>query len=286
MIEHFNIKQLDLVFGKKINKAFQALDAGKSREEIQQELQQTVAVSNANFSVYKGEILVIMGLSGSGKSSLLRCLNGMNGRNIGKIRGQILFFDSNKNAKIDITQCPKSSLREIRKHQVSMVFQQFGLMPWRTVGENVAFPLEIQGIKHQERLKQVEEKLAIVGLEKWIDHYPHELSGGMQQRVGLARAFITQADVLLMDEPFSALDPLIRKQLKDEILDLQQKLKKTIVFVTHDFSEAIKIGSRIAIMDSGKILQIGQPQEIIENPACEIVKKFTEDIKASHVFLN
>ncbi|WP_186645021.1 quaternary amine ABC transporter ATP-binding protein [Fluviispira vulneris] len=286
MIEHFSIKQLDLVFGKKINKAFQALDAGKSREEIQQELQQTVAVSNANFIVYKGEILVIMGLSGSGKSSLLRCLNGMNGRNIGKIRGQILFFDSNKNEKIDITQCPKSSLREIRKHQVSMVFQQFGLMPWRTVAENVAFPLEIQGIKHQERLKQVEEKLAIVGLEKWKNHYPHELSGGMQQRVGLARAFITQAEVLLMDEPFSALDPLIRKQLQDEILDLQQKLKKTIVFVTHDFSEALKIGSRIAIMDSGKILQIGKPQEIIENPACANVKKFTEDIKASHVFLN
>ncbi|KAB8033269.1 ATP-binding cassette domain-containing protein [Fluviispira multicolorata] len=285
MIEHFKIEQLDLVFGKNSKKVFQALDAGQSREHIHQELKHVIAVQNVNFSVYKSEILVIMGLSGSGKSSLLRCLNGMNGRTIGKTRGQILYLDAETNQRINLIECPKNHLRKIRKHQVSMVFQQFGLMPWRTVSENVAFPLEIQGIKSTERIKQVEEKLEIVGLAKWKSHYPHELSGGMQQRVGLARAFVTQADVLLMDEPFSALDPLIRKQLQDEILELQQKFKKTIIFVTHDFSEAIKIGSRIAIMDAGKILQIGTPQDIIENPACENVKRFTEDIKGTHTFL-
>ena len=159
-----------------------------------------------------------------------------------------------------------------------MVFQQFALMPWKTVAQNVAYPLEIQNRKKSEIKEQVEEKLKLVGLSEWQHKYPHELSGGMQQRVGLARAFVTNADVLLMDEPFSALDPLHRKHLQEEILQLQYNLKKTIIFVTHDFSEAIRIGSRIAIMDSGRILQIGTAKDLIENPTCEIVKKFTKEI--------
>lgn len=276
--ECFNISHLDLVFGKNPNKAFSALDEGKSREQIHKELNQIVAVRKVSFTVYQGEILVIMGLSGSGKSSLLRCFNGMNGRTHGEVRGTIQFRDPTTKQLIDIIHCPKKELMGVRKNKISMVFQQFGLMPWRTVEENVAYPLEIQKVLPEEIKKQVSEKLHLVGLSEWKDKYPHELSGGMQQRVGLARAFVTDADVLLMDEPFSALDPLHRKHLQDEILQLQYNLKKTIIFVTHDFSEAIRIGSRIAIMDSGKILQIGTPKDLIEKPSCEIVKRFTSEV--------
>ncbi len=276
--ECFNISHLDLVFGKNPNKAFNALDAGKSRDQIHKELNQIVAVRKVSFKVYQGEILVIMGLSGSGKSSLLRCFNGMNGRSHGEVRGTIQFRDPSSQQLIDIIHCPKNELIGIRKNKISMVFQQFGLMPWRTVEENVAYPLEIQKIPIEEIKKQVAEKLHLVGLSEWKNKFPHELSGGMQQRVGLARAFVTDADVLLMDEPFSALDPLHRKHLQDEILQLQYNLKKTIIFVTHDFSEAIRIGSRIAIMDSGNILQIGTAKDLIDKPSCEIVRRFTSDV--------
>ncbi|APJ04772.1 ATP-binding cassette domain-containing protein [Silvanigrella aquatica] len=280
--ECFNIQNLDLVFGKKPKKAFEALDKGMNRDEIHQEWNQIVAVQNANFRVYQGEIFVIMGLSGSGKSSLLRCLNGMNGRSHGNIRGQILFIDPLTEQFVDISHCNNDLIMKIRKHKISMVFQQFGLMPWRTVEENVGYPLEIQKISPSEIKKQVAEKLILVGLSEWKDKFPHELSGGMQQRVGLARAFVTDADVLLMDEPFSALDPLHRKHLQEEILQLQIHLKKTIVFVTHDFSEALKIGTRIAIMEAGKILQIGVPKDLIDNPACEIVKHFTSEVQIAN----
>jgi glycine betaine/proline transport system ATP-binding protein len=276
--ECFNISHLDLVFGKNPDKAFTALDRGKTKEQIHNELNHVVAVRKANFTVYLGEILVIMGLSGSGKSSLLRCFNGMNGRTHGGIRGTIQFRDPTTQQLIDIIHCPHEELMDIRKHKISMVFQKFALMPWRTVEENVAYPLEIQKIEPTEINKQVNEKLKLVGLSEWKLKFPHELSGGMQQRVGLARAFVTDADILLMDEPFSALDPLHRKHLQEEILQLQYHLKKTIIFVTHDFSEAIRIGSRIAIMDCGKILQIGTANDLIDSPSCEIVRRFTSEV--------
>ncbi len=274
----FIISNLDLTFGKNSYRAFSALDSGKSREQIHKEINQIIAVRKVDLTVYHGEILVIMGFSGSGKSSLLRCFNGINGRDHGHIRGSIQFRDPTSHIVHDILYCPKNELMEIRKNKISMVFQQFALMPWKTVAQNVAYPLEIQNRKKSEIKEQVEEKLKLVGLSEWQHKYPHELSGGMQQRVGLARAFVTNADVLLMDEPFSALDPLHRKHLQEEILQLQYNLKKTIIFVTHDFSEAIRIGSRIAIMDSGRILQIGTAKDLIENPTCEIVKKFTKEI--------
>ena len=280
--ECFNVSHLDLVFGKFPDKAFTALDNGKTREQIHKELNQVVAVRKASFTVYQGEILVIMGLSGSGKSSLLRCLNGMNGRTHGDVRGTVQFRDPITQQLIDIIHCPQEELVGIRKHKIAMVFQQFGLMPWRTVEENVSYPLEIQKIAPEEIKKQVTEKLRLVGLSEWKSKFPHELSGGMQQRVGLARAFVTDADVLLMDEPFSALDPLHRKHLQEEILQLQYHLKKTIIFVTHDFSEAIRIGSRIAIMDSGKILQIGTAKDLMEKPSCEIVRRFTSEVTLTH----
>ncbi len=274
----FVISNLDLIFGKNSYRAFSALDAGKSREQIHKEINQVIAVRKVDLTVYHGEILVIMGFSGSGKSSLLRCFNGINGRDHGHIRGSIQFCDPSSHIVHDILYCPKKELLEIRKNKISMVFQQFALMPWKTVEQNVAYPLEIQQRKKVDIKEQVEEKLKLVGLLEWKHKYPHELSGGMQQRVGLARAFVTNADVLLMDEPFSALDPLHRKHLQEEILQLQFNLKKTIIFVTHDFSEAIRIGSRIAIMDAGRILQIGTAKDLIENPACEVVQKFTKEI--------
>lgn len=276
--ECFNIEHLDLVFGKNPKKAFLALDDGKTREQIHHDLNLIVAIRNVNFKVYQGEIFVIMGLSGSGKSSLLRCFNGINGRAQGYVRGSIHFNDNISNKNTDIINCPINELTNIRKHKISMVFQQCGLMPWKTVEENIAYPLEIQKLNYETIKQQVSEKLELVGLSEWKLKFPHELSGGMQQRVGLARAFITNAEVLLMDEPFSALDPLHKKHLQEEILQLQHNLKKTIVFVTHDFSEAMRIGSRIAIIDYGKILQIGTAKELINNPSCEIVKKFTSNI--------
>ncbi len=269
-----SVNQIDLVFGSKPKIAFQALDQGKKRDQIQKETGQIVGVHRASLSVQSGEILVIMGLSGSGKSSLLRCLNGMNGRGVGVVRGDVFFYDSKNKNKINITQCPLKTLREVRRHFISMVFQQFGLMPWRTVYRNVAYPLELQKISQDEVQRRVNEKLELVGLTNWKARYPFELSGGMQQRVGLARAFVTDAPILLMDEPFSALDPLHRKYLQDEVLDLQKKLKKTIVFVTHDFNEAVRIADRIAIMDAGQILQLSTPEEVIASPACEKVREF------------
>jgi glycine betaine/proline transport system ATP-binding protein len=273
----FQVNSLNLAFGKYAHKALLYIEKGKSKEKIFNELNCTAAINNVNISVFYGEILVIMGASGSGKSSLLRCFNGINGRTNGAISGNIKFFDNTTKENFDILNCPKNKITDIRKHKISMVFQNFALMPWRTVEENIAYPLEIQKIKKTEIKNIVYENLNIVGLSQWKHKYPEELSGGMQQRVGIARAFVTNAEILLMDEPFSALDPLNRKNLQDEILQFKNKLKKTIIFVSHDFKEAVKLGTRIAIMDSGKILQIGTPKEIIENPKCDVVKKFTEN---------
>ncbi|SHO56918.1 choline ABC transporter ATP-binding protein [Vibrio quintilis] len=262
------IKNLDVVFGDKPQKALPLLDAGKSRQEIIDETGLVVGVNNVSLTVQEGEICVLMGLSGSGKSSLLRAVNGLN-----KIsRGALEVKDGDE--KVDLAQCDKKTLRHLRTHRVSMVFQKFALMPWLTVLDNVAFGLELQGVPKAERRKKARDQLEMVGLAEWENQYPHELSGGMQQRVGLARAFAMDTDILLMDEPFSALDPLIRAQLQDELILLQNKLNKTILFVSHDLDEALKIGNNIAIMESGELIQHGKPEDIVLNPKNDYVKDF------------
>jgi glycine betaine/proline transport system ATP-binding protein len=220
---------------------------------------------------------VLMGLSGSGKSTLLRCVNGLNTVS----RGEVLVRDGD--AVIDVANCDYGTLRRLRMNRIAMVFQQFALLPWRTVEENVGLGLELRGMGKAERERIVAEKLKLVGLDQWADKFAHELSGGMQQRVGLARAFATDADILLMDEPFSALDPLIRDHLQDELLDLQRSLKKTIIFVSHDLDEALKIGTHIAIMEGGRIVQYGEPEEIVLNPANTYVAEFVAHMNPLNV---
>lgn len=271
-----SFENVDLIFGQKPARAQTLLDAGKSRAEINTATGAVVGVHGASFAVAPGELLVIMGLSGSGKSSLLRCINGLNGRGgaTGTLRGKVLVSAAGR--PLDVSRCDRSLLRELRMRHVSMVFQQFGLMPWRTVEDNVALPLELAGVPPADRKRRVRERLALVGLEQWLGRHPHELSGGMQQRVGLARAFVTDSPVLLMDEPFSALDPLIRRQLQEELLSLRDRLGKTIVFVSHDIEEALRLGNRIAVMQEGRLLQIGTPRQIITAPACDAVRRFVE----------
>ena len=267
-MDAITIKNLDVVFGKKTKQALKLLDQGKTRQEIIDEIGQVVGVDNVSLSVKEGEICVLMGLSGSGKSSLLRAVNGLNEVS----RGELMIKNGDK--LVDVAQCDEETLRHLRTQRVSMVFQNFALMPWLTVLDNVAFGLEMQGIAKNERRARAREQIEMVGLAEWETKYPHELSGGMQQRVGLARAFTMDTDILLMDEPFSALDPLIRSQLQDELLLLQTKLNKTILFVSHDLDEALKIGNNIAIMESGKLIQHGKPEDIVLNPKTEYVKDF------------
>jgi glycine betaine/proline transport system ATP-binding protein len=273
MTHRLSVEKLWLVFGKKPKAFYFLVNKGVSVNEAQKKTHHTLAVQDISFHLNSGEILVLMGLSGSGKSSLIRCLNGMNGRGNGLAKGKITFRDSKTRKATDILNCSEKELREIRKNQISMVFQQIGLIPWKTVWENVAYPLEMQKIpkSHQEAL--VTEKLKRVGLLSWKSHYPSQLSGGMQQRVGLARAFVTGADLLLMDEPFSALDSLNRRDLQNEVLQLQKEFHKTIVFVTHDFKEAELIGDRIAVIESGRLLQIATPEEILASPETEQVRQ-------------
>ncbi|MFD1695421.1 choline ABC transporter ATP-binding protein [Roseibium aestuarii] len=261
-------QDVDIVFGDKPQRALPLIDQGASRADIQESTGQTLGVAGASFDVQKGELLVLMGLSGSGKSTLLRAVNGLNP----VIRGgvEVLMGDE----YVDPAKCSEQQLKELRRRQVAMVFQQFALLPWRTVAENVAFGLELAGVPRSQRSAKVREQLELVGLDGWSDKYVHELSGGMQQRVGLARAFATDAPILLMDEPFSALDPLIRDRLQDELLDLQTRLNRTILFVSHDLDEAAKIGSRIAIMEGGRVIQLGTPQEIVTRPATDYVADF------------
>ncbi|WP_318455035.1 choline ABC transporter ATP-binding protein [Photobacterium leiognathi] len=262
------INNLDVVFGDKQQQALALLDQGKSRQQIIDETNQVVGVNNVSLQIKEGEICVLMGLSGSGKSSLLRAVNGLNDIS----RGELLIKDGEQT--VDLANCSKAQLQHLRTHRVSMVFQKFALMPWLTVLDNVAFGLEMQNIPKKERHQRAREQLEMVGLAEWEDKYPSELSGGMQQRVGLARAFVMDTDILLMDEPFSALDPLIRAQLQDELLALQSKLNKTILFVSHDLDEALKIGNNIAIMESGKLIQHGKPEEIVLNPKTDYVRDF------------
>ncbi|MEZ9573963.1 choline ABC transporter ATP-binding protein [Vibrio sp. 10N.261.55.F4] len=268
-MDAITIKNLDVVFGNKSKQALELLDQGKTRQEIIDETGQVVGVDNVSLTVEEGEICVLMGLSGSGKSSLLRAVNGLNEIS----RGSLAIKDGDKQVDLG-EQCDEATLRHLRTHRVSMVFQKFALMPWLNVLDNVAFGLEMQGVAKDVRRAKAREQLEMVGLAEWETKYPHELSGGMQQRVGLARAFAMDTDILLMDEPFSALDPLIRAQLQDELILLQNKLNKTILFVSHDLDEALKIGNNIAIMESGKLIQHGKPEEIVLTPKTEYVKDF------------
>ena len=262
------VEDLTLIFGKRKQEALKLMKAGVSKAEILKKTNCTIGVNQASFEVKKGEVFVIMGLSGSGKSTLIRCLNRLNEPTAGKI-----YFNDH-----DITRDTNKELLEIRRNELSMVFQKFGLLPHRSILENVAFGLEIRGENELKREKRAIKALDTVGLKGYEKQFPSELSGGMQQRVGLARALANDPEVLLMDEAFSALDPLIKSDMQDELLEIQSKLHKTIVFITHDLDEAIKIGDRIAIMKDGVIEQIGTAEEILTHPASEYVEAFVEKV--------
>ncbi|TCS67445.1 choline ABC transporter ATP-binding protein [Primorskyibacter sedentarius] len=266
------IDNVSIVFGNAPEKALPLMDEGLDRAEIQTRTEQVLGVHDCSLTVEEGEILVLMGLSGSGKSTLLRAINGLNP----VARGSVTIHDGDWTC--DVTHSGIADLRRVRRECVAMVFQQFGLLPWRTVHENVGLGLELAGLPRKERRAKVDEQLELVGLADWGDRKVGELSGGMQQRVGLARAFATDAPILLMDEPFSALDPLIRTRLQDELLDLQQKLRRTIIFVSHDLDEAFRLGNHIAIMEGGRIVQNGTPKEIFTNPANEYVADFVANM--------
>ncbi len=253
--------------------AISMAEGGASRSQIQQQTDQTVAVRDVSFNVARGETFVVMGLSGSGKSTLIRCLS----RLIEPSTGEVLLDGK------DLLAMGEEELRGVRRGQMSMVFQHFGLFPHRRVIENIAYGLEVQGIDKSKRLARANEVLEIVGLSGWADHYPQQLSGGMQQRVGLARALAVDPQILLFDEPFSALDPLIRKEMQDELIRLQKTMQRTIIFITHDFAEALRLGDRIAIMKDGSFDQVGTPEEIITKPATEYVREFTNDIPRAKV---
>ena len=263
------IKDLYLVFGPEKQKAFRMLKERKSKNEILKATNCTVAVKNANLTIKEGEFFVIMGLSGSGKSTLLRCIN----RLIKPTKGQVLIN----------TAASDKELLEMRRREIAMVFQNFGLLPHRSVLSNIAFGLELQGVPKQEREKKAMKSMEIVGLKGYQNQMVGQLSGGMQQRVGLARALANDPEILLMDEAFSALDPLIRVQMQDEMLALQSKMKKTIVFITHDLSEAIKLGDRIAIMRDGEVVQVGTSEEILTEPANDYVARFVENVDRSKI---
>lgn len=267
------VEGLSKIFGKNVKQSLKLLDEGVSKDEILRQTGDTVGVNRVSFEVEQGGIFVIMGLSGSGKSTLIRLIN----RLIEPTEGSV-FIDGE-----DLAAMNKEGLRGVRREKLSMVFQNFGLFPFRTILENAEYGLEVQGIPKEERAKKATEALDMVGLGDYIHQIPSQLSGGMQQRVGLARALANDPEVLLMDEAFSALDPLIRKDMQDELLDLQQKMQKTIIFITHDLDEALRIGDKIALMKDGSIVQIGTPEDILVNPANEYVERFVEDVDRSKV---
>ncbi len=261
------------VFGPHPERIALMLDSNRSKKEILAETGHVVAVKDVSFDVRKGETFVVMGLSGSGKSTLVRCIS----RLIEPTRGKILMQGE------DVVAMDDKQLRELRRHKMSMVFQHFGLFPHRRVIENVAYGLEIQGEPRVKRHEQARQVLELVGLAGWERHYPGELSGGMQQRVGIARALAVDPEILLFDEPFSALDPLIRREMQDELIRLEKVMRKTVIFITHDFLEAIKLGHHIAIMKDGEIVQIGTPEQVVFNPANEYVREFTKDVPRAKV---
>ena len=268
---------VSIVFGDKPKAALPLMDENRTRAEVKDATGQVLGVHDCTLSVQPGEILVLMGLSGSGKSTLLRAVNALNP----VVRGSVQVADGDQ--MVDMARADQATLRRMRQPQIAMLFQQFALLPWRTVLENVGLGLELGGMSSADRSARVDAQLELVGLADWADRKVGELSGGMQQRVGLARAFVTEAPILLMDEPFSALDPLIRARLQDELLELQQSLNRTIIFVSHDLDEAFKIGNRIAIMEGGRIVQWGTPKDIYSAPANEYVADFVAHMNPLNV---
>lgn len=268
------LEKVSKIFGKNPASILPLIEQGKSKEEILHETGHTVGVYNASLSVKEGEVFVVMGLSGSGKSTLIRCFNLLHRPTSGSVK-----IDG-----IDITKSSAEELKRIRQEKIAMVFQHFGLFDHRTVLENVEYGLEVQKMPKEKRRAIALENIKLVGLEGYEDQYPQQLSGGMQQRVGIARALANDPDILLMDEPFSALDPLIRREMQSELIRLQKKLKKTIIFITHDVNEAFKLGDRIAVMKDGHVVQIGTPEEIIDQPVNDYIVDFVQDIDRSKVF--
>ncbi len=273
MATKVEIQNLVKIFGKKEKQALELVKQGLSKEEILAKTGATVGVNQASFKVEEGEIFVIMGLSGSGKSTLVRMLN----RLIEPTEGNILIDGE------DVSKMDKDALRKVRREKVSMVFQNFGLFPHRTILENTEYGLEVQGVDKETRQEKAERALDNAGLLPYKDQRPNQLSGGMQQRVGLARALANDPEILLMDEAFSALDPLIRRDMQDELIEMQDKMRKTIIFITHDLNESLRIGDRIAIMKDGEVVQVGTGEEILTNPANEYVERFVEDVDRSKV---
>lgn len=275
-MEHVKLKVQNItkVFGKNPSKAIDLLQKGKTKKEILEETGMTIGVNQANFEIKSGEIFVIMGLSGSGKSTLVRMFN----RLVEPTSGSLILDGD------DVVTMNKEELRDMRRKKMSMVFQNFALFPHRTVLDNTEYGLEVQGTPKAEREKKAKEALELVGLKGYENQYPGELSGGMQQRVGLARALANDPDILLMDEAFSALDPLIRKDMQDFLLELQEKMERTIIFITHDLDEALRIGDRIVLMKDGSVVQVGTPEEIMTNPANDYVERFVEDVNVAKVY--
>lgn len=269
------VKNLSMVFGSKpeVDKTLYLMEQGLPIEEIKKQTNTTIALNNVSFEIEDTELFVIVGLSGSGKSTLIRCLNRLNE----PTKGEILVNGE------DIIQYDKKALRNYRRNKISMVFQHFGLLSHRSILRNVEYGLEVKGIDPKERREKALEALEVVGLSNQGDKYPHEMSGGMKQRVGIARALISEPEILLMDEPYSALDPLIRRDMQNELLSLEDYINRTIVFITHDMNEAFKMGDRIALMKDGKIVQIGTPQEFFQNPANDYVKDFISDVDKTQI---
>ena len=261
------------VYGANGKKIVGSPDADLPRAELLAKTGCVVAVRDVSFDVAPGEVFVVMGLSGSGKSTLVRMINRLHDPTAGQIR-----IDGE-----DMLALPSDRLREVRRRKISMVFQHFGLLPHRRIVDNVAFGLEVQGVEREDRERKAVEVLEVVGLGGWAQHYPDELSGGMQQRVGLARALATDPEIMLFDEPFSALDPLIRRDMQDEVIRLQREVRKTMIFITHDLAEALKLGDRIAIMKDGRFVQVGTPEEVVAHPADDYVADFTKDVPRAHV---
>ena len=274
MAQHISIEHVFKVFGDQPEAALELVHEGRSKQEILADTGQSIGVFDAHFEIEAGEIFVIMGLSGSGKSTLVRLLN----RLIEPTAGRILVNGQNINDLSD------ADLRALRRKDISMVFQSFALMPHMTVRDNTAFGLELAGVKPAQRLALADQALEQVGLAGWGDSYPDELSGGMQQRVGLARALASDPSILLMDEAFSALDPIIRTEMQSELLRLQQVRRRTIVFISHDLDEAMRIGDRIAIMKDGQVVQVGTPEDILRQPADDYVRNFVRGVDAAAVF--
>tara|TARA_B100000315_G_scaffold256514_1_gene302605 strand:- start:6 stop:1217 length:1212 start_codon:yes stop_codon:yes gene_type:complete len=266
-------KNLWKVFGPNPDSVFDLVNNGVTKQEILERTGHVIAVRDVSFGVRKNEIFVVMGLSGSGKSTLIRCIN----RLVEPTKGTVFIQGT------DLAQMNGKELRELRRQKLSMVFQNFGLLPHRSVADNIAFGLEVRGQKGKEREETIAQALELVGLKGWEKSRIHELSGGMQQRVGLARALAVGTDILLMDEPFSALDPLIRRQMQDEFVNMRTAVKRTVLFITHDLLEALKLGDRVAIMKDGEIVQIGTPQEIVTNPEDDYVSEFVKDVPRGQV---